>query len=1054
MKKALFINLLILIVLNSFTSLAVLPTGNIIAAYKLADGTDETGNYSATTISGTPTGDTNGMDGNSTYFTATSNDAYINRSGFNTSAICNDADGCSITGFFRKVDAGAGYVWTIPPKGKSRLFIDTDDTASIYFGDEGAGDTDCRFTGENLGLAVDSVWHGFQLVYYGTGTNNITFYLDSVQVLSKIGCDSIDNSNNSFYLGAYEHDDGVLAIALGGTADEFTIWDKALTVAEVLEVNSTFYPFGEGIAPDPPTFVSPTPSDGDTDNINQTINMSCDNGFRYFLWFDNTTSPSNIVLRNLTEGNWTMNISTDRTYYYRGACYNATNNSYSTNTSERTYILDISDPVITVNPPTAFNFSTNLSTIIQYKDVLFPLNLSFTDNINLFGFLTNITQGNAIVFNFTNLTLTGVGHNYSINLNTSTWDTGLYNIEIEVADTHTLSEINDYDISKFGNKITFRTEERNTISVSSSGAYTTKYNKLRDRYSFSFNYLFSGTSRTFTLKSDNKIYYLPESKYNVHFVILGNNMKGNWIDFEGIGNSYVVEKISDYEYEIRFTNLENEKEITLNSIGGLNTVTENYQWYKGGFTKTFSSSATTESLQAFTLNLTTLDGFVEDIDATFEYNNLERTITTTRTEESIFFKSEFNVPSNQLTYNFTWNVTVTQNDSSTYNFSVSDSQSVLLAQLNITFLDEGNQTLINESVTVFLTLEQTTQATSDSGSVLIGGLTLGEYFIQGESISYERRGIFLTIINQTQNLNLYLLKDELGNADIDYFVKSTSQRNIEDVRMTFQRTINNSLITVAQAETDFAGQTRVFQDQQHEYRIVLTHDNFPTKIITLRPLLTEYTIFLDELLVSLYDNVWEGIRYTLFPKQRLHNVSLTPLTIGIDILSTDSSLEYFGVLIDNHSFTCVPASCVSNITGSPAGGVAQVTILGNTTGVFDVHYFFKKSGFELQYITGDLFGFIIIAELFGTNLANWLNTFAEGLGGKETAKPMLAILAAVLTTVLIVIASQFGIIGIPLVLIAVFGNLFFMIAGFIPAFVAVVSTIVGLSIYFVLGRDG
>ncbi len=747
-----------------------------------------------------------------------------------------------------------------------------------------------------------------------------------------------------------------------------------------------------------------------------------------------------------------MNLTTDGIFAWNVGCLTPNGSSFFA-ANNFTLTIDTTLPVISINPNNAFT-SSNQSRVIQYENNTF-FNITVSDERDLFAFEINVTKNGILFFNHTNSSLSGnTNSTFSETVSALGWAAGLYDIKLIASDSHTKTLINDYEVQQVFNKIKFRTTENNLIEVSSFGALSTDFKKNIDRYSFSFNYLLTSNTRTFTLESESQIYYLPDSEYNAHFVIWnGITKKGNWIDFEGIGKVYEVVKINDNTYYITFMNLPIKRSITINSIGGLNVVTENYNWYRGTTIHSFSSSATTESVQVFSLNVTKLSGFVEEINTTFFYNNTKRTLTKTEGDEFTFFTTNFVVPDVEQSFSLEWIVNITQNDSNQYNFSINAQQNVLLASLNITFLDEQNQSLIRENVTAVLTLEQTRQGTSDTGHILFGNLTLGNYFIQGESATYNRRGIFLDLIDQSTNLTIYLLKDITGTSDIDYFIKTTSQRNIENVKMTFQRPINSTFITVAEVETDFAGQVRVFQDQTVEYRIILTHPDFPTKVITLRPLLTSYTIFIDEPVESLYNNVWEGIIYSLKPRQRVFNISTVPLEVSIDLFADDGSLEYFGVFIDGHSFTCVPASCVSNITGSPFGGLATVNITGSSEGSFDVHYFFKRNGFNVQFFHGDLYWFQLFIAIFGDNIANWLEQLVDGLGGRADSKVMLSIFAAILTAVLVVIASQLGVIGLPLVLVAVIGNIFFVLARMIPIFTGIVTIIVGIFAYIVLARD-
>ena len=811
-----------------------------------------------------------------------------------------------------------------------------------------------------------------------------------------------------------------------------------------------------------PTIVAPSPEDNSINSTNVTINITHGginpaDTIRFYLYFgdSSTLTEDDLVLTNVSrmgeDGsiyfvNWTTNVSDDGVYYWKAKVYNITDFVFSSNTTQRNWTLDTTNPTITLNQTNAFN-TTNISSHNQYLDFMI-LNITFKDEIGLFGILINVTQDSVSYFNHTNISLNSVLlHKFSRNVSTVTWPDGVFDIEVTVADGHTLNKIEDYKVSGFLSRVTFRTEEGNKIDIIGSGAISTEYSKKRDRYEFGFNYLTSETERTFTIKCDNDLYYIEKSNYEGHFVCWNPAKKnGNWIDFEGLNEDYIVRYVNDREYEITFSNLKPEKKVIIKSIGGLNVVTENYQWFKGSTTNIFSSTASAGSEQQFQLNITLDFDLVNNIVAGFSYNGTPRTVTDIVSATSILFDSTFTVPNENRTFNVSWTLNVTQRDESFYSFLVNSTQDLVTPQVNLTIKDEENQSLITEDVTIFFTGPTSIQVNTSSGTLSVGELKVGEYFIQAESASYPRRGLFFTVTNASANVDLYLVIDLAGNDFIDYIVQDDGRNRLNDVRLTFQKNINNSFITVAQIETDFAGQARIFQDQQNEYRIVMSLAGFATQTIDLIPLLTSYTLTLSTIAEQLFDTTYEGIRYTISPAARILNASGNFENISFTIFDGTSSLEYFGLNIINHSYECIPASCITNISGSPAGGTATVQVKLNVTGSFDTLYFFKRNGFPIQFINGQVTS---VRFLIGDRLADNFAVIGANLG----TPVMRAIFAAILITVFAVLASQLGVIGLGLMMVISFGTIFFMLLGFIPRMVAMITLFFGIAIYFVLGRE-
>lgn len=312
-------------------------------------------------------------------------------------------------------------------------------------------------------------------------------------------------------------------------------------------------------------FEYPTPLNGDSDNIQININVSCNVG-NITLWADNSTDPTTVRINNLpSPANWTSDFGTSGTKYYKASC-----NSGGINTTTRTFIYDIEKPQINLLNISFFKLdnTSNVSGVNINKNI----SLSLTDNIGLFAYMINITNSSGYEFYyFQNITLSGIIQNVTNYVNFSNWTNGIYNISITLLDPHTLLGIKDYEIDKKNADITFSTTEGNIISVKSNiDAYTATIKKS-DRYEFEFDFSSNSLAdiqgdKVFTISCNNELIYRPNSEYTAHFICLNGN-KGNWIDFEGTGEISTVEK-SGKDYTITFKN--NKDFMKFTSIGGLN----------------------------------------------------------------------------------------------------------------------------------------------------------------------------------------------------------------------------------------------------------------------------------------------------------------------------------------------------------------------------------------------------------------------------------------------------------------------------------------------------
>lgn len=778
-------------------------------------------------------------------------------------------------------------------------------------------------------------------------------------------------------------------------------------------------------------------------NISKNSTSSCyiNDTASFKFYSDNNATKKTVFVNStfLANKEYTVLIHCNESAVSAGSGWNITS-----------FLYDITSPEFFMNQSNFFNESNSSSTYLDNA----VFNLSFFDDTGVFGYLINVSKDDISYFELINTSINTESAIYQRNEDISAWPEGTYDVEITYADGHTIREIGDYNIIKGLNQITFKTTEGNTISISSVGAISTLHTKAVDRYSYGFDYLLSDTERTFILESDKKIEYIRDSRYNAHFVVWNQQKReGNWIDFEGNGNSCSIRMINEKKYEIIFSGLNLGKKVVFNSIGGLNSVTYHYEWYRGVYSVNYAPIVTSSTNQMFKFNISNSTPIL-DISASFHYNGTQKDVTKSSYALFYNFSSEFVVPEPQALYNWTWYINVSEVGGVVYNFTVDGNQSVVLANLTIDIYDEENYTVILEDIILYLTGEQSFQISTNTGQAILENLSVGYYLLEGQGGNYPRRGVYINITNQSNSINMFLCRDLIGNDYIDYYIYNQMEESIEDAMMTFYRRYNNTYTMVAQFITDYAGQARLFQDQQNEYRITLSHQNYPIKVIDLIPLKTNYNVLIDEVVSGLYKSPYEGVYFSISPVKRTINMSMDWVNISLILYDSTSSLEYFGVYLANHSFACNPASCITNVTGSPSGGSAIVQIYANHTGIFDVKYFFKKSGFDVVYLHGDTYGIELIRSILGENMASVIERLEEGFDfGGNNAKLLRSLFAGFGVTAMVAVSAELGIVGAGMFVVILFGTAFFSLIRFIHPFVGTIVCVVSVMIYVMMSRD-
>lgn len=585
----------------------------------------------------------------------------------------------------------------------------------------------------------------------------------------------------------------------------------------------------------------PTPEDGAKNNTitGITFNASCTTGGVSAWWnntivLDNASSPAAFSLNSsITPG--------DGTYSYLGSC-----DSGATNSTARTWILDTTEPAITLNPSNSFT-QANVTANPFAQDL--QLNFSLQDNNALYAFLVNITHPNGTtMYYIQNETLTSATYTFEHLEDVSAWPGVNYSVEITASDSHTINKIKDYKVTKpfGGGKLVFETAEGNTINIETDLLAKMDATKKGDRYEFSVDYLGGGTkTRTFQVKSNNPITYFPNSTYKAHFVV-GSATGGNWIDFEGLPCTPTVTKISDYHYNVKCSNVPDK--VTLHSIGGLNTNTQNFIYSRNtlsldSVTISPSTPVTANTLQGFATassgqndlinyswrwyaNGTLYDsGYKVDYNASINLANISSSVT--------------NIGSSWI---FSAMLTAAGNSTPWINSSTA---TVAFQVLNMSVFDESTGSYLLQNVTILISSDsyERTQYTS-TGTATASNLVDGLHQITFSADNYSVRTYTLTLSNATQNLNAYLAPD---TSDLTFTVKDQNNGEfLENVLSTQYRIINNSWIPVESKYTDITGRIVFSYVSGVKYRFIMAKTSYETNTFELNPVVfNSYDVYLN-----------------------------------------------------------------------------------------------------------------------------------------------------------------------------------------------------------------
>lgn len=461
--------------------------------------------------------------------------------------------------------------------------------------------------------------------------------------------------------------DGESSTYLDGRIDEFGIWDRHLTQAEITELynSGAGYNYSDicGAAPpaSPPEnnlSISWTfPLANHSFNAQQLeFNFSVNVTNASQNWPVNCSLYQNGTLNDTINGisntnvrtfNLTYDNSIEQAFSYYIDCVGA--GSVNETTENRTVYIDSVDPTIATNLVNfSFVITENLTAQINFSD---PFLYSF--NISIDG--VTIANNSNMATDF-----------YSYNLSRGNFSVGTHTISVRVSDGHTAKTIPDYYWQRDNDMaLVYRfADDWIKILPKNTKDYPSWFDtrKETDRYVFDYSRhslekLAHGEDLSFRISSSRPVTISARNDYPGWLII---DQLNKWIDFD------TTAKVKDYEViRINANTVDvvvkevKEDQLTFHSIGELNTVTENYTFYQGNYTFTWVTPVLEQTSNNFMINFTINNSYITDVIANISYNSTLYPTTKINTSTLVSFSVDLSAPSIETEKNITFNWTYT-----------------------------------------------------------------------------------------------------------------------------------------------------------------------------------------------------------------------------------------------------------------------------------------------------------------------------------------------------------------------------------------------------------
>jgi hypothetical protein len=819
------------------------------------------------------------------------------------------------------------------------------------------------YTTPNLDVTGDALknnthWYHYLMVY-NTSDNTTSLYANNTLQ----GTDTYTDHgivNGQWQLGRNLRD-GANLFYFSGIIDEVVIWNRTLNSSE----RSDLYNSGSGI---------PYPFSGFSINISDplplddtqfnTINLSINITVNASLTFNTTLYVNDTINQTINDtpsgNNRQINFSlifpsdTEETHTFIIGVNDGTTNKNSTS---HTIHIDNLAPQIT-----STNYTGN-GTIILLNNLTGQFN--FSDSLLLNSY--NISIDGTTIDNLTGLGV--ANYTYNLSYNVSNLSIGSHILTVTIADGHTRRRLRgNYTVDKglFDDWIRFNVYNNVWAKITpEDGSILDNfdYNRKVDRYTFDYQPWNDGKDNyTFLIESNKPITIIdkPDSKYK-KWLTIGEH----WLDFvpkDEPGFNIDITRENRKKVYVTISNITNKANISFESIGDLNILTQNYTFQKTNGTVTYNSHVVTMMEQTITFDIN-LTANITSTEASIIWNSTSLPVVKTSTTPYDRYTTTFNTPlvNSETNVSFFWFYNITGVGSNeTGNFT--NNQTVVLKPLNVTIRDQTTNNLITTATAIDVTTNSSLTNFSTSVGTILLNLTGVENQLDFSNPDYENARYFYTPINNdntTEYLTVYMLNNT-QNVNITVLVKTESNALIQGARLNFTRLVGGSIVTVVEKITDISGSVAVSLDPDITHTVYVSATGYNNRSAIIEPNVDQspYTITLTSTEADT-TSYYIGLNYNFTPiDDPLTN--RTNITMGFNVTSSFWTITdcFFQVqdqnlttISSNNSF-CSDTTGFSTLTINTSNNTSltSIAILTlNGTNITITRYYSVTSAFQGEF---------------------------------------------------------------------------------------------------------
>ena len=260
---------------------------------------------------------------------------------------------------------------------------------------------------------------------------------------------------------------------------------------------------------------------------------------------------------------------------------------------------------------------------------------------------------------------------------------------------------------------------------------------------------------------------------------------------------------------------------------------------------------------------------------------------------------------------------------------------------------------------------------------------------------------------------------------------------IEGALISMRQSIGGTFTTISQKTTDATGQASFYLTKDEQFNAIIEKTEYSTRNASIIPTTNPYNVILKINLETIFKYISpiSGVVYSYSPTSQLLNDTEQLIKFELFISSADGLLSYYGIKHFNN---------ITNITTSPSGGTANISLNFTNQESVNITYFFKASN-------NDLFEQTIIYNFGNLNFTNTTNINNFEIVGQEINGLWKIIIIVLAVIMLLLVAYEIGlpVLGYGIIVTSIF--VFFAVVGWISFIIPIVAGVLAVLSLISLG---